>query len=200
MIGKLTGVVDSVNVNNLILDVNGVGYLVWCSQDTLQTNKPGEKLSLFTYMAVRETALDLYGFVEVNDLSFFELLLNVPGIGPRSALAVLNIAPVDMMADAISMGDSSYLTKVSGIGKKSAEKIVLELRDKVAHLLGKNAGTEAEQSTSSIARKDDIDTLEALKTLGYSQTQARDALKELPETLTGVQDRLRAALKILSNR
>jgi holliday junction DNA helicase RuvA len=192
MIGLIEGRVAESGDDFLIVLTGGVGYKVFVSKDTLEEFRFSENpVRFWTYLAVRETALDLYGFPTEDDLSFFELLLNVPGIGPKSALSILNIAPTNVLAGAISAGDASYLTKVSGIGKKSADKIVLELRDKVAHL-----GSEI----GDVVRRVDHDAIEALKSLGYSMHVAREALKEVPQEIEGVQERIREALKILANR
>lgn len=192
MIGKISGITISRSQHSCIIDVNGIGYIVNCTPATLSLLKEEEKTSIFTYLAVRENAMELFGFVEERELGLFKLLLDVPGIGPRSALGVIAIAPVQMMISAIHAGDSTYLTKVSGIGKKSAEKIVLELKDKVANLIDSNS-----KDTISHFRSDDIDVLEAITTLGYSQQQGKDALSSIDENIVGVQKRLTAALKYL---
>jgi Holliday junction DNA helicase RuvA len=136
--------------------------------------------------------MDLYGFRNTNELSFFELLLDVSGIGPRSALGILAIASIETLRRAIATGDTTYLNKVSGIGKKTAEKIVLELRDKFEDY--------KDDSMSDGAIKEEGDLLEALKSLGYSQNEARDALKQIPSSVEGTNARIKEALRILSGR
>jgi Holliday junction DNA helicase RuvA len=136
---------------------------------------------------VREDALDLYGFLNREELEFFEMLINVSGIGPRSALAILGIASIETLRKAIGTGDTSYLTKISGIGRKTAEKIVIELRDK----MGKELGGGSLQV--------ELDALEALKSLGYSQNEARETLKKVsPNTNTNT--KIKEALKILGGK
>ena len=125
-------------------------------------------------------------------MSFFELLLDVSGIGPRSALSILAIAPIDTLKRAIATGDTGYLNKVSGIGKKTAEKIIIELRDKLQDY--KN-----DDDTPSSLR-DESDILEALKSLGYTQNEARDALKQVPATTIGTNARIKEALQMLGGR
>jgi Holliday junction DNA helicase RuvA len=122
----------------------------------------------------------------VEELHFFEMLLNVSGIGPKGALSILGIASLSTLRRAISTGDTAYLTKVSGIGRKTAEKIVIELRDKV--------GEEKEGSLQG-----ELDALEALKSLGYSQNEARDALKKVPPD-ANTNTKIREALKILGGK
>jgi Holliday junction DNA helicase RuvA len=185
MIGYLEGAVKAVRTNYCILDVGGVGYKVAATRDVLGQMHEGEKTSLWTYTAVREDALDLFGFLSEKDLEFFELLLTVSGIGPKSALGILNIAPADTLRSAISAGNDSYLTTVSGIGKKTAQKILFELKDKVAI------------TESDPALRSDQDALEAMRALGYSREEARNALKQVPATVTGSHARLREALRVL---
>jgi Holliday junction DNA helicase RuvA len=141
---------------------------------------------LWIHTHVREDALDLFGFLERKELEFFEMLIGVSGIGPRSALAILGIASIETLRKAIGTGDTSYLTKISGIGRKTAEKIVLELRDKIGE----------EKGGSSL--QGELDALEALKSLGYSQNEARDALKKVPAD-TNTNTKIREALKILGS-
>ena len=187
MIGHLDGEVFAIRLGYAIVDVRGVGYKTSLSKESLSGLKEGDRVSLWTYLAVRENSQDLYGFRSEEELRFFELLQTVSGIGPKSALSILDIATVETLRSAISSGRSEYLTKVSGIGKKTAEKIVLELRDKV--------GLAADGATASL--KGDEEALEALKALGYSPQEARDALRKVPSEVTSSNDRLRDALKLL---
>ena len=130
MISKLDGKIVYVSEKFLVINVVGVGYKVSSTSDILTTAKIDNDISLWIYTAVRENAIELYGFRNMDELSFFELLLDVSGIGPRSALGILGIAPIETLRRAIATGDTTYLNKVSGIGKKTAEKIIVELRDK----------------------------------------------------------------------
>ena len=187
MIGSIKGKIIFKTDKFLIVEANGVGYKVNVSPDVLsKTTKLNEEIMLWIYTHVREDALDLYGFLNREELEFFEMLINISGIGPRSALAILGIASIKTLRKAIATSDTSYLTKISGIGKKTAERIVIELRDKM--------GTELEGSSL----QEELDTLEALKSLGYSQNEAREALKKVsPEGNTNT--KIREALKILGN-
>lgn len=190
MIAQLTGNIVFIGERYAILDVAGVGYKIYLSMEALRlVGKKKEQIKLWTHLAVREDAMDLYGFIEKPELEFFELLIGISGIGPRSALGILNIAPVENIKKAVSSGDSSYLTKVSGIGRKTAEKIVLELRDKL--------GAHIDVSTPEL--KEEADAIEALESLGYTQHEARDALKSVPHTTTGTSKRVKEALKNLGN-
>lgn len=190
MIGHLRGTVLTVRDTFLILEVGGVGYKVATLKELLARTKPGTELSLSTYLAVREDVLDLYGFQAEEELAFFELLLSVSGIGPKSALSILDIASVETLGSAISAGNAAYLTNVSGIGKKTAEKIVLELKDKVKKIVGEGHG----------ALRGDQEALEAMRSLGYSAAEARDALRQVPPEIEKGNDRLREALRLLGQR
>ena len=190
MIGHIEGEVKAVRAGFAIIAAGGVGYKVAATKQTLAPLILGTTASLWTHLAVRETALDLYGFPNEEELRFFDLLLTVSGIGPKSALAILDIATVETLRSAVARGNAAYLTTVSGIGKKTAEKIVLELRDKV--------GLGAEGTAG--AHKDDEEALEAMHALGYTPGEARDALRKVPPEITGSSDRLREALKLIGSR
>jgi Holliday junction DNA helicase RuvA len=191
MIAHIKGKILDKTSKFLVIEAGGIGYQVFLNTNTL-SNSPstGEEISLWTYMAVRENSMDLYGFETIDEKSFFELLLDVSGIGPRSALSILALAPIEILKKAIGSGDISYLTKVSGIGRKTAEKIVVELRDKLA----------------SLGHKDDVgilqgdaDVLAALESLGYSAQIARSILKEIDQSLS-TNDKIKEALKLLGNK
>lgn len=192
MISHLSGTVLFSGERHIILDVSGVGYRISVTPDTLQkaiTQK--DAVQLWVHLAVREDSLNLYGFLEREELAFFELLIGISGVGPKSALGILSVAPVGTLRSAIVSGDTSYLTKVSGIGKKNAEKIVLELKDKLGG---------ATEGASSAGRKEEVDALEALAAIGYSQREAREALKDIPDSVKGTSQRVKAALKKLGER
>ncbi len=190
MISRLTGEIVHFDLKYIILNVNGVGYKVATTVDIIsKLNKDEKTVTVWTYLAVRENALDLYGFLSLSELSFFELLITISGIGPKTALGILNSASVHSLETAIQTGDTSHLTKVSGIGKKVAEKIVMELKDKVDKI--------EHTPESKSAMRNDSDALEALKSLGYNQNEARDALKEVAKTFTKTNDKIKEALKIL---
>ena len=185
MISYLSGTVAEKEGRAVILDVAGVGYKVFATDDTLRELRSGAAAKLRTYHAVREDAEELYGFLDGEDLKLFEHLLSVPGIGPKTALNILNVATAETLRHSITSGETAYLTKIGGIGKKTAEKIVLELREKL--------GASDEGTTL----KEEVDALEALKSLGYSHGDARDALKKVSKEIAGTGDRIKHALKLL---
>jgi len=191
MIAHLEGVVAEARGGKITLDVGGVGYRVRVGAETYAAlaDDEGEQVKLFTHLAVRENAHDLYGFLKKDDLDFFELLIGIPGIGPKTALGILNVADPSTLRNAVISGESGSLTKVSGIGKKNAEKIILELR-------GKLGGTLDEAASS--AQAEDADALAALETLGYGREDAREALRKVPKEISGAQKRLTEALKLLA--
>lgn len=187
MIARLSGKVTYKGIHHIIIDVGGVGYQVYLTATAMGiAPAEGEEYSCFTYLAVRENAMDLYGFENQAELEFFELLLTVSGIGPKSAMGILSVAPVDLLKKAIGSGEAAHLTQVSGIGKKTAEKIVVELKDK----LGAGEGSEGFSS-------EDADALEALQSLGYSLSEARDALQNIPSDAGDTKEKLSAALRFL---
>ena len=188
MIGSIKGKIVLKTEKFLILETNGVGYKINVSPDTVsKAKKVGDEMMLWIHTHVREDILDLYGFLDHSELEFFEMLISVSGIGPKGALTILGVASIDTLRKAISTSDISYLTKISGIGKKTAEKIVIELRDKMGE----------EKKGSSL--QGELDAMEALKSLGYSQNEVREALKKVsPNTDTNT--KIREALKILGNK
>ena len=190
MIGSIRGKITHKTDKFVIIETSGVGYKINVSTDTLSRIKKEDKDSFFwVHTHVREDSLDLYGFLTNEELDFFEMLINVSGIGPRGALGILSIASIDTLEKAINAGETAYLTKVSGIGRKTAEKIILELRDKI------------KKGSTSTSLQGEMDALEALRSLGYSSTEAREALKKIPaNTSEDTNAKIREALKILSTK
>ncbi len=182
----LSGTVHGGRGGRIILDVNGVGYLV--AVRSVFDFAEGKTVTLHTHLAVRENALDLYGFVLLDELRMFEELITIPKIGPKTAMQILMQADVATLKHAILTGDPVYLTKMSGIGKKTAEKIVSELKDS----FGAEAFTE---STSS----EDADVIDALLALGYAHKDVRDAIAKIPPNITDTKKRITEALKIVSS-
>ncbi len=194
MIGKLKGTFGGTTQDGLcIIEVGGVGYAVRVPLAFVSSMRAASgEVSLYIHTAVREDAIDLYGFSEADDLVFFKQLTSVSGIGPKSALGILNVAEAKTLKRSIAGGDTSMLTKVFGIGKKSAERIVVELRDKLM---------EESSARGDVAGSgEDGEVIEALMALGYSASESRKALKEVPEETKGVHERLSAALKYLGSQ
>ena len=187
MIAQITGVVAQKTLGALIVETGGIGYKVRVPHTVFQKAKLKEKIALLTHLAVREDSMDLYGFTDSESLELFEKLITVSGIGPKSALGIVNLAPVSKLMQAISAGDAGYLTKVSGIGKKTAAKIILELKDTVAiNSTGMEEGLREEK-----------DALLALMSLGYGATEAREALQKIKNKDASTGEKIKEALKLL---
>lgn len=191
MIACLSGTVRHKDLNAIVVDVSGVGYKVWVTAETALEVTPSSPIFLWTHLVVRETALELFGFLDKETLDTFNLLITISGIGPKSALGILNVATPPMLRRAVASEDTTYLTRVSGIGKKNAEKIVLELKDKLKI-------TKEDTPTSSAQARAEGDALEALVSLGYSERDARNALRQVPKEVEGVNERVKTALRLLS--
>ena len=191
MIASLAGNIRHKELNSITVDVGGVGYRVAVTTETALEAKVGSPISIWTHLVVRETALELFGFLDKETLEIFELLITISGIGPKSALGILNIVSPATLRQAVASEDTTYLTRVSGIGKKNAEKIVLELKNKLKF-------SKEDTSTGSVQAREESDALEALVSLGYSERDARDTLKKVPKNIEGASERVKAALKLLS--
>jgi holliday junction DNA helicase RuvA len=187
MIGSLAGKIQFKSANYVILETAGVGYKVFVTPTLMFGLKTGQTLTLVTHTYVREDQLTLYGFESLPELEFFELLLTVSGVGPKSALGIMSLASLDMIKSAIASADPTVFTKVSGIGRKTAERVIIELKDKL----------KAQVDASPVA-KEHSEAMDALLALGYSQQEARDALKSVPMDVTNLQDKVKVALKSLN--
>lgn len=185
MIATLKGKILHKDNKYIILDVGGVGYKIFLSSDSIHSVKHDKEIMFWIHMVVRDDSMDLYGFIEKKEKDFFELLISVSGIGPKGAQNILSLASVDTLINSIKSGSVAHLVKISGIGKKTAEKIVLELRDKLGSV-----------DVDSAEVSGDIDVIEALKALGYSPEQARDVLRKIPKDI-GTGARVKLALKEL---
>lgn len=189
MISFLRGKILNKGKGFVIVEVREVGYKVFVNPTMWAELEIGQEIDCYTHQYVREDSLDLYGFKSLADLELFELLLSISGIGPKSALGVLAIATPDDVKDSISRGDPALLQKVSGIGKKTAERVVLELREKIGYI-SDNISTQAEGGNMSSGEE-----IDALMALGYSMQQAREALKNVNPDTKDSGERIREALK-----
>jgi Holliday junction DNA helicase RuvA len=194
MIGRITGRLAEKNPPQILIDVNGVGYELEVPMSTFYGLPAlGQNVSLATHLAVREDGHFLYGFATEDERAAFRQLLKVAGIGARTALAVLSGLSVHDLAQAVALQESGRLVKIPGIGKKTAERLLLELRDKLAKALPAVAGSV----TANLPGDDRADIVNALLALGYNEKEALGAVKNLPEGV-GVSDGIRQALKGLS--
>ena len=186
MIAHISGVISGRTEKSFIVDSGSVGYEVFCTKDVLSKIRDGEQVKFFTFFNVREDAQELYGFLTQDELVFYKLLLNVSGIGPRSALNILEVAKPEEIRRAVINQDASTLHSVHGIGKKTAEKLIIELKDKMA--VGVLSGPAGDEQV----------VLEAIINLGYSQNEARQAVRAVAGMSGDLSDKVKAALKNLS--
>ena len=193
MISTLRGQITETGNRYAVVEVNNIGYKVFLTEDSIHSLKKDSETSLFIHHVIREDASDLYGFTSRKDRDFFELLISISGIGPKSALNIMSLVSSDTLVGAIRSGSTSHLVKVSGIGRKTAEKIVLELKDKLAPFAQDYGSSDFSADVSS-----DMDAIEALKSLGFSQDESREALKKIDKNISATGAKVKAALKVLS--
>jgi len=187
MIGKIIGKVDLIQNNYVVVDVNGVGYQIFMTETALGQASQQKEVELFIHTYVREDQISLFGFFSQKELMMFELLISISGIGPKAALGILTIASPDTIKTAILNGNASILTRVSGVGKKTAERVILELSNKIGDLpLARQQEAQTDQ-----------EVLEALMAMGYSVSEAREALKAVPSKTKDVSEKIKIALKAM---
>lgn len=196
MIRIVSGTVVAAGKNYVVVEVGsssaGIGLRVFVPDPILTRYRPGVTVSLHTYLQVRESELSLYGFEHPEELAVFELLLGVSGVGPKVALATLSTLTPDALRLAVANKEPGIVSRVPGIGKRTAEKIVLELQGKL---------TPAEDTLAQLANTMDADSevIDALTALGYSVVEAQRAVQKIPADVVGVEDRLRVALSQFSD-
>jgi Holliday junction DNA helicase RuvA len=187
MIGKLTGIIDSTTGNPLLIDVRGVGYLVHVPERYLASIKVGKPHTLFIHSHIREDVFDLYGFVSQQDLALFELLLTVSGIGPKTALVVIDRG-VPAVETAVRKSDVDFFTTIPRLGTKNAQKIIIELKSKLGS--SKMLNLEGESG-------DTKQVMDALSSMGFDRHEIRDSVKKLDAKDISVEQKIRHALKLL---
>ena len=189
MIATLHGKIQSRTDDSLVINVGGVGFRVRVPSQTLENlGATGSDVQLFTHLRVREDELSLYGFATEDELHLFETLMTVSGIGPKVAMNVLSSASVDTLRVAIAQGNVDALTAIPGIGKKTAQRLALELKGKI-DVSGLGEVSELTQA--------DADVVDALINLGYSAAEAARAARSVPSTAKTIEDRVRVALQYL---
>lgn len=192
MIAYLKGKIIAKRDQAVVVEVNNIGYLVHSIPDVLVQPLESD-IELHVHHVVREDSQDLYGFEEEKELMMFKTLITVSGIGPKTALGILTVTTVENLKNAVASGDVKLLTTFSGIGKKTAERLLIELKDKIAVF-----GLPDEQAAS--ASGEDMEVLAALEQFGYSSVDARKVISELPKDISGVEERLKSALKHLGSK
>jgi len=191
MVSFLRGKIKSKTEEYIILEVQNVGYKVFLSLPTLnKVGKESDSVELYTYLYLGENIVELYGFLTLEEEEFFQSLIDVVGIGPKAAIKILGLASLDKIKQAIAQEDVAFLASVPGIGKKKAERVVLDLKSKIEV-------KEMPKEKLSLVQREALD---ALVKLGYSTQKAREALAEVPEDIKETKEIVKAALKILANR
>jgi len=201
VIASLDGVVGAVALDSLVVEVGGVGYRVFASPSVLVSAAPGARLKLFTHHVVREDAQQLFGFRTVEELGFFGLLLTVTGVGPKVAMGIVGSRPTAELQLAIMQQDQAVLVAIPGIGKRLAERVIFELKEKVA-AAGLAAGVAAGGATlpGTVAGSED-EVVGALQALGYSLAEARDAARMAMRASAPdvpLEERIKGALRLLA--
>jgi Holliday junction DNA helicase RuvA len=193
MIASLNGTIHRIGKDNLVVNVGGVGLRVFVPRTVLENvGGVGRSISLHTHLIVREQDLSLYGFESEDDLALFELLLGVNGVGPKVALAILSTLSPEMLKSAIMQEETVILQRVPGIGKKTAERIMFQLRDKLDFT--------AVSTTVPFVSDIDTDVIDILTGLGFSIVEAQSALQKLPREAKTVDERVQLALQQLDSR
>jgi Holliday junction DNA helicase RuvA len=185
MIASISGKINQIGDGWVVVETGGIGYKVNTTPNVLEM-PVGSTVSLKTYLQVREDAMVLFGFLAAEELEFFEMLITVSGVGPKGALGIMSSQNMKLIKNAIANQDAALFTKIGGVGKKTAEKIILELRDKVFG--GKVGGVSGGQKSD--------DLVAALENFGYSSREIKDVLGKLDQSAP-TEERLRKALKIL---
>src|SRR3989338_2700753 len=188
MISFLDGTIKAVRKNYIVVMTDYVGYKVHVTPQILLNVRQTQKISLFTHTYVREDQLALYGFSTLNELEFFEMLLGVSGIGPKSALQIMSVGTLDAIKKGIVTEDISLFTQVSGVGRKTAERLILELKEKIA------------SSPEELNAPVHTDVIDVLMALGYSRTEAREALSAVPYDVKESEEKIRHALRALAKQ
>jgi holliday junction DNA helicase RuvA len=194
VIASVDGIVGAIAADSLVLEVGGIGYRVFAAPSVLASATPGSKLKLHTYHLVREDQQALFGFRTAEELGFFNLLLTVTGVGPKVAMAIVGSRPTADLQLAILQQDQAVLTSISGIGKKLADRIIFELKEKVS------AAGVAAGSATGVATASENEVVAALQALGYSLGEAREASRLAvsdPAVGSGLEERVKAALRTL---
>lgn len=192
MISYLKGTIKLAGEDFVILEVGGVGYRIYTTHKALsQIRGSDEEIELFVYQHIREDSLELFGFLSVEELDFFEIITSVSGVGPRIGLAVLEISSVDDIKQAIGTSNVDFITRVPGIGRKKAELIILELKNKMDVLMDGRAVSVMEK---------DGDAVNALMRLGYKRQEAKLALEGIPDDIKDIGERVKLALKAIGKK
>lgn len=181
MFGHIIGEIFDIKPTRVIVKTAGIGFNINTTPSITENLRLGAESAFWTHTAVRENSIEIYGFQTEEELKIFELLMTVSGVGPKSALTIIGVAGIRAIEAAVSTGDTSHLTTISGVGKKTADKIVLELSGKIVR-------------SEKDFKDNNSDVFEALKSLGYKEKQIQDVLRGMPEKLEGMNEKIKYAL------
>jgi Holliday junction DNA helicase RuvA len=190
MIGMVNGTIELLKRPYVLVDVNGIGYKILVSENVFSKLSNGQKIKFFTFTYVREDALELFGFLQPEDLSLFENLISVSGVGPKTALNIFSFGERNNIIEAIVKGDVSFFSSVPRLGTKNAQKIIIELKNKMGGF------ADIDLSGKELAENQDV--LQALKSFGFSLSESQKALREIRKPGISTEEKIRLALKNLS--
>ena len=202
MFYSLTGKIVYSDITCVAIECSGIAFSVTTSVNTLRKiGNIGDEATLYTYLAVREDGVELFGFYDNEELQYFKMLISVSGVGPKAAVAILSVLTPEMLALSITAGDVKSITKAQGVGPKIAQRIVIELKDKVSKLVPSNISAVKikENATVFISDANTDEAVSALMALGYSQSEASHAVAPLDKSMT-VEELIKQALRNLSRR
>lgn len=199
MIGRLTGIISKIDLNSVIVDVNGVGYLVSCSTKTMNKIADGEMVSLDIETVVREDSIKLFGFISPEEKYWFNTLSTVQGVGFKACMAILNVLTPEEVNIAILSEDKAMISRADGVGPKLASRIALELKDKVNNLSIDIKSTATEDKSPELNINDINDAMSALINLGYNRSQAFETVNSIKD-YTDINDLITKSLKKITSK
>ena len=199
MFYNLEGMISEIELNQVVIECNGIGFLVYASANTVSSLKLGSRQKLYITESIGENIFDLYGFYSKTEKNFFDMLISVSGVGPKAALSILSSSTPESLTAAIINNDEKFLCMAQGIGKKTAQRIILELKDKIAKLDLPSVIGSISETASIPERKAVNDAVSALAVLGFSNSEIRQVLSSIDTTGMNTEQIIRQALRALNN-
>ncbi len=199
MFYNLEGMISEIELNQVVIECNGIGFLVYASANTVSSLKLGSRQKLYITESIGENNFDLYGFYSKTEKNFFDMLISVSGVGPKAALSILSSSTPESLTAAIINNDEKFLCMAQGIGKKTAQRIILELKDKIAKLDLPSVIGSISETASIPERKAVNDAVSALAVLGFSNSEIRQVLSSIDTTGMTTEQIIRQALRALNN-
>lgn len=199
MFYNLEGMISEIELNQVVIECNGIGFLVYASANTVSSLKLGSRQKLYITESIGENNFDLYGFYSKTEKNFFDMLISVSGVGPKAALSILSSSTPESLTAAIINNDEKFLCMAQGIGKKTAQRIILELKDKIAKLDLPSVIGSISETASIPERKAVNDAFSALAVLGFSNSEIRQVLSSIDTTGMNTEQIIRQALRALNN-